>query len=162
MPSSHLACDGSTEPVSCPYPPFHAASMRPPCGGRRRLWDFRTDSWAPQPLRFCLAGSYANLKNRKSIARTHVVGGIAQSPHGHRAEAARSKTAWWRHGHHTISAQPLHGSRTGSVRLPSGGCRDCTTTPLRLHDFRTISAQPLYGFTPACPQEPVQEIARCS
>ena len=41
MPSSHLACDGSTEPVSCSYPPFRAASARPPCGGRRRLWDFR-------------------------------------------------------------------------------------------------------------------------
>ena len=34
MPSSHLACDGSTETVSCPYPPFRAASARPPCGGR--------------------------------------------------------------------------------------------------------------------------------
>ena len=30
MPSSHLACDGSTEPVSCPYPPFRAATARPP------------------------------------------------------------------------------------------------------------------------------------
>ena len=49
MPSSHLACDGSTEPVSCPYTPFRAASARPPCGGRRRLWDFRTDSRAPRP-----------------------------------------------------------------------------------------------------------------
>ena len=28
MPYSHLACDGSTEPVSCPYPPFRAASVR--------------------------------------------------------------------------------------------------------------------------------------
>ena len=24
MPSSHLACDGTAEPVSCPYPPFRA------------------------------------------------------------------------------------------------------------------------------------------
>ena len=156
MPSSHLACDGSAEPVSCPYPPFRAASTRPPCGGRRRLWDFRTDSRAPRPLRFCLARSYTNLKNRKSVARRHVVGGIAQSPHRHRAEAARSKTAEWRHGH-LISTQPLYRSRMGSVRLPSGGCGDCTATPLRLRDFRTISTQPLYGFTPACPRGPVQQ-----
>ena len=108
------------------------------------------------------AGTYTNLKNRKSVARSHVVGGIAQSLHGQRAEAARSKTARWRHGHLTISAQPLHGGRTGSVRLSSGGCGDCTATPLRLHDFRTISAQPLYGFTLACPRGPVQEIPRCS
>ena len=158
MPSSHLACDGSTEPVS-PFPcGLHEAS----CGGRRRLWDFRMDSRAPWPLRFCLAGSYTNLKNRKSVARRHVIGGIAQSPHGHHAEAARSKTARWCHDHRSISAQLLHGSRTGSLGLPYGGCGDCTATPLRLHDFRTISAQPLYGFTPACPWGPVQEIARCS
>ena len=62
MPSSHLACDGSTEPVSCPYPPFRAASARPPCGGRRRLWDFRTDSRAPRPLRFGLARSFTNFE----------------------------------------------------------------------------------------------------
>ena len=143
-----------------PYPPFRAASARPRCGGRRRLWGFRTDSRAPRPLWFCLAGSYTNLKNRKSVARRHVVGGIWH--HNPRAEAARSKTAWWRHGHCTISAQPLHGSHTGSVWLPSGGCGECTATPLRLHDCHTICSQPLYGFTPACPRGPVQEIARCS
>ena len=64
MPSSHLACDGSTEPVSCPYPPFRAASARPPCGGRRRLWDFRTDSRAPRPLRFGLGRSFTNVKKK--------------------------------------------------------------------------------------------------
>ena len=74
------------------------------------------DSRAPRE-----AGSYTNLKNRKSIAHRHVIVGIAQSPHGHRAETARSKTARWCHGHRTISAQPLHGSRMGSIRLPSGG-----------------------------------------
>ena len=94
------------------------------------------------------------MKNRPSVARRHVVGGIAQSPQGHRAEAARSKTARRRHGHRTISAQPMLGSRTGSVRLPTGGCGDCTATPQRLRDFRTISAQPLYGFTPDCPPPP--------
>ena len=158
MPSSHLACDGPTEPVSCPYPPFRAASARRQEAAVRYLYR----SQAPRPLRFCLAGSYTNLKYRKSIARWHAVGGIAQSLHGHHAEAARSKTARWRHGHRTISAQRLHGSRTGSIRLPSGGCGDCTATPLRLHDFRTISAQSLYGFTPACPRGPIQEIAWCS
>ena len=161
MPSSHLACDGSTEPVSCPYPPFRAASPSSPCGDRRRLWDFRTDSRAPRPVRFCLARSYTNMKNRKSVARIHVVGGIAQSPHWHRAEAERSKTARWRQSHRTISAQSLHGSRTGSVRLPSGGCGDCTADPMRMHDFRTISAQPpwpLYGLTSACPRGPVGNV----
>ena len=59
--SSHLACDGSTEPISCPYPPFRAASARPPFG-RRRLWDFRTDSRAPRPLRFGLARSFTNFE----------------------------------------------------------------------------------------------------
>ena len=116
-----------------------------------------------------LAGSYTNLKGGKwggGEARRHVVGGIAQPPDGHRAEAARSNMSRWRHGHRSIAAQPLHGSRTGSVRLRSGGCGDCTATPLRLQDFHTIFAQPLYGFTPAkkgpaCPQCPVQEIARC-
>ena len=140
-----------------PYPARIPFSVRPPCGGRRRLWDFCTDSRAPWPLRICLAGSYSNLKNRMSVACRHVVGGIAQSPHRHRAEAACSKTARWLHDHITISAQPLHGSRTGSVQLPSGGCGDCTATPLRLHDFRTISAQPLYGFTPACPEGPFKK-----
>ena len=27
MPSSHLACNESTEPVACPKPPYRAASM---------------------------------------------------------------------------------------------------------------------------------------
>ena len=89
MPSSHLACDGSMEPVSCPYPPLHAASTRPPCRGRRRLRDFPTDSQAPRPLRFCLAGIYTNFKNRKSVACRQVGGGIAQSPHGNSTESAR-------------------------------------------------------------------------
>ena len=163
MPSSHLACDGSTEPVSCPYPPFRGASVRPPCMRRQEAAvRFSYGFTGSAASTIWLAGSYTNFKNRKSVARRHVVGGIALSPHGHRAEAARSKTARWRHGHRTISAQPLHGSRTGSVRLSSGGCGDCTATPPRLHDFRTISAQPLYGFSPACPRGPVQEIARCS
>ena len=134
--SSHLACDGSTEPVS----PFPCALREASVWRQEAAGDFRTDSRAPLPLQFCLAGSFTNLKNRKSVARRHVVGGIAQSPHGHRKEAGRSKTAQWHHGHCTIFAQPMHGSRTGSVRLPSGVCGDCTATPLRLHDFRTISA----------------------
>ena len=140
MPSSHLACDGSTEPVSCPYPPFRAASARPPCGGRRRLWDFRMDSRVPRPLRFGLARSFTNLKNRKTVARRHVVDGIAQSPHGHSAKG---------------------DPRTGSVRFPCGGCGDWTATALTLHDFRTISAQSLYRFTPGYPRGPVEENARC-
>ena len=73
-------------------------------------------------------------KNRKPVARRHFVGGIAQSPHGHRAKA---------------------DPRTGSVRFPYGGCGDCTATALTLHDFRTISAQSLYRFTPGWPRGPV-------
>ena len=110
---THLACDGYTEPVSCPYSPFRAASARPPCGGRRRLWDFRTNSRALLPLRFGLARSFTNLKNRKPVAPWHVVGGIAQSPHGHRAKA---------------------DPRTGSVRFQCGGCGDCTATALTSHN----------------------------
>ena len=48
-------------------------------------------------------------KNRKPVARRHVVGGNAQSPHGHRAKA---------------------DPRTGSVRFPCGGCGDWTATAL--------------------------------
>ena len=142
LPSSHLACDGSTEPVSCPYPPFRAASARPPCGGRRRLWDFRTVIHELRGLYDLDQREVLQIwKNRKPVlARRHVIGNIAQSPHGHRAKA---------------------DPRTGSVRFPCGSCRDCTATALTLHDFRTISAQSLYGFTPGCPRGPVEEIARC-
>ena len=76
-------------------------------------------------------------KNCKPVARRHFVGGIAQSPDGHRAKAY---------------------PRTGSVRFPCGGCGgcgDCTATALTLHDIHTISAQSLYGFTPGCPRGPV-------
>ena len=48
--------------------------------GRRSLYDF------------VIVRSLTKLKNRKPVARRHVVGDIAhvaQSPHGHRAEAAR-------------------------------------------------------------------------
>ena len=83
MLSSHLACEGSTEPVS----PFLCGLRK--VSVRRQVCDFRTDSRAPRPLRFRLAGSYTNLNNRNSVARRHVVGGIAQSLHGYRAEAAR-------------------------------------------------------------------------
>ena len=113
------------------YPPFRAASVRPPCGGRGWLWDFCTDCSVASTILF--SGKLYKFENRKSVAHRHVVGGIAQSPHGHRAEAARSNTARWCHGHRTISAQPLHGSRTGSARLPSRGCGDCTISIQSLH-----------------------------
>jgi len=58
---------------------------------------------------------------------------------------------------HRISVQPLHGSRTGSVRFPLKACGDCTVTALKLYDFRTISAQPPYGFVPISPPESVQK-----
>ena len=116
MPSSHLACDGSTEPVSCPYPPFRAASTRPPCGGMRQLWDFRTDSRAPRPLRFGLARNFTNLKkNRKPVARRHVVGGIAQSLHGLRTISVRRMRRL--HGNCTDIARFPYNLRTVSVRI---------------------------------------------
>ena len=93
-----------------------------------------------------LARSYTNLKNRKSVARKYVVGGIAQSPHvraprggrtyGHRAEAARSKTARWRRAVTAPSPRSLcTEAATGSVRLPSGGCGDCTATATEIARF---------------------------
>ena len=75
-------------------------------------------------------------KNHKTVARRHVVGGIAQSPYGHHAKA---------------------DPRTGSVRFQFGGCGDWTATAvtaLTLHDFRITSAQSLYRFTPGCPRVP--------
>ena len=123
-----------------PYPARIPLSVRPPCGGRRGLWDFRTDSLAPRLLRFCLAGSYTNLKNHKSVARRHVihVGYIAQAPHGHRAEAARSKTAQWRHGHRTPSPRSLC---TEAARSPYDYRLEAAETAWQLHRNCTISVQ---------------------
>ena len=45
-----------------PYPPFRASSARPPCGGRRWLWDFCMDSRAPRSLRFGLARTFTHLE----------------------------------------------------------------------------------------------------
>ena len=119
------------EPVSCPHSPFRAASARPPCGGRRRLWDFCTDSRAPWPLRFCLAGSYTNFE-----ARRHVVGGHrtipTQAPRGGRTlkngavapqsqHHLRAASARKPHGLHTISdwrLRRLHGNLTEIARVP--------------------------------------------
>ena len=101
-----------------PYPPFHAAFMRPPCRGRRRLWDFYMDSWAPRPLWFCLEGSYTHLKNPKSLARRHV-GGIriipARAPRGGRT--LKNGTVAPRSSHHlrAASARKPHGLRTITV-----------------------------------------------
>ena len=89
-PSSHLACDVYTEPVNWSYPPFRAASASLPCRdcaifvrfhGLRRLYDL-VSRWVWQIL-----------KNRKIVARGHVVDDIAQSPHGHCAMAKRDRTA---------------------------------------------------------------------
>ena len=133
MPSSHLAYDGSTEPVS-PFPcGLRGASLRRQEAAVRVSYGFTGSAastiWFSEKF-------YKFEKNRKPVARRHVVSGIAQSPHGHRAKA---------------------DPRTGSVRFPCGGCGDCTATALTLHDFRTISTQSLYGFTPDCPRGPVEE-----
>ena len=87
-------------PYPAPIPPFL-------CGGRKRLWDFRTDD------------------------RRHVEGGIAQSLYGHRADAARSKTKTCtaRSPHHlcAASARKPHGLRIISVqrlRRLHGNCTE--------------------------------------
>ena len=145
-----------------------------PCG-------LRTDSRAPRGFAASKILFRRKLyKFEKSKVRRHAVGVIAQSRTGiaqrTRADRAanarfsvnmeankkRLKTAWRLHGHRAFSAQPLHGSRTGSVRFPCVGCGDDTATALKLHDIRTISEQPLYGFSPACHRGPIQEMARCS
>ena len=46
--------------------------VRPPCEGRRRSFDFRTDYRAPKPRQFCLVRTYHKLE--KLEARNHVVG----------------------------------------------------------------------------------------
>ena len=137
MPSSHLARDGSTEPVS-PFPcGFREASLRRQEAAVRFLYGFTGSAastiWLSEEF-------YKFEKNCKPVAHRHVVGGIAQSPHGH-----------------LVKADP----RTGSVRFLCRGCGDCTATALTLHDFHTIPLQSLYGFTPGCPRGPVEEIARC-
>ena len=45
MSNSHLACDGSTEPVSCPYSPFRAASL--PVARTCRRWHCTVPARAP-------------------------------------------------------------------------------------------------------------------
>ena len=86
-----------------------------PAMGLRSPYPARTDSRAPRILWFCLAESYTNLKNRKSVARRHVVGGIAQSPHRHRA--LKNGTVAPRSLHQLLaaSARKLHGLRTITV-----------------------------------------------
>ena len=133
MPSSHLACDGSMKPVSCPYlAPAEAGG-----GCEIVIWIHGLRGLYDLVQREVLQIQ----KNHETVAHRHVVGGIAQTPHGHRAKA-----------------DPC----TDSVRFPCGVCGDCTATAMTLHNIRTISAQSLYGFTPGCPLGPVEEIARCS
>ena len=56
MPNSHLASVGSTEPVSCPYPPFRADSVL------RQKATLSFSYGFTRRLRFYLARGYANLK----------------------------------------------------------------------------------------------------
>ena len=154
MPTSHLACDGCTETVSCPYPPFSAAYVRRQEAAVIFSYWF-TGSMASTTL-FSRKLYKFEKRNRKFVACRHVVGGIAQSPHRHHAEAAHPKMARWLHCHHTISAphrlrtisirnlRRLHDSCTvttpslrhkGSVRLLCRVCGHCIATALRLHEF---------------------------
>ena len=90
MPSSHLTCDGSTEPVACPYPPFpcglHEASLRRQEGAVRFSYGFTGSAastiWFSEKF-------YKFEKNCKTVVRRHVAGGIAQSPLGLRTISVR-------------------------------------------------------------------------
>ena len=126
-----------------PSPPFCAASVRLPCGSRRRLWDFLTDSRAPRPLQFCSAGSYTNVKNHKSVTRRHVVVGIVQSPHGHRAVAARSKTTRWRYGPCSLFME--------AARAPYDYRLEAAETAQQLHWDCTIFCMDLPWLAPEGP-----------
>ena len=109
-----------------PYSPFRAASARPPCGGRRRLWDFRTS------LRFCFAGSYKNFKNRKFVARTcrrwhRTI--PARAPRGDRTLKNGTVAPRSPHNLCAASARKRYGLRTIAVwrlRKLHGNSRDCT------------------------------------
>ena len=117
-----------TEPVSCPYPPFCAASVRPPCGGRRQLWHFKMDLWALLPLQVCLVGRYLKILNVKTLQGM----GAAASPHHLHTASARKL-----HELHTISMgrlQRLHGNCTEIARFP--------------YNFRAASVWIYPGLTP--------------
>ena len=98
-------------------------------------------------------------KNRKPVARIHVVGCIAQSPHGHCPEASHwlcSKRTIFRwtwghtksyrdcrlvghsHGHCTAIARLLLAARAVSVILSS---HLCTEAAWAMYDFRAEAAE---------------------
>ena len=56
------------------YPARSHHIVGPPYRGRQRLYDFRTDSEVPLPLRFCLVRTYDKFEKKgKPIANRHVV-----------------------------------------------------------------------------------------
>ena len=107
-----------------PYPARIPLSVQPPRGlpadaaGGCEIF-VRMNSRAPRPLRFGLAKSCTNLKekNRKPVARRHVVGGIAQSPHGLRTISVRRMRRL--HGNCTDIFRTI-SSCTVSVRVYPG------------------------------------------
>ena len=120
-----------------PYPARIPLSMRPPRGLRAEAGG--SCEIFVQPLWFCLAGSYTNMKNRKSVARRHVVGashnprtGTAQRPHAQNGTVApRSPhnlckaSARKRQGLRTITVwrrRKLHGNSTEIARFPYNLC----------------------------------------
>ena len=117
MPSSHLAIAMG---LRSPYPARIPLSVRPPrglpaeAGGGCEIF---VRIHRLRGLYDLASRDYLQIwKNRKLVARRHVVGGIAQSPHGHRAKA---------------------DPRTGSVRFP---CVDAEIAR-QLHWHCTISVQ---------------------
>ena len=87
------------------------------------------DLRASRPLRFCLARSYTNLTNRKSVARSHVVGGIAQS-HAQK----------WQGGA-TVTAPSLRSRCMEATRAPYDYLLEAAETAQQLHRDCTISIQ---------------------
>ena len=147
--------------ISCLFCRARSSSLalssfeRPSCGGRRWLWDFRTDSQAPWPLWFYLVGNSTNMKNRKSVAHRHVVGGIAQSPHAQK-----------RHGGATVTA-PFRTACTEAARAPYDYRLEAVETARQLHWDCTISVQSprslctdLPRLAPECPYKKSHDARR--
>ena len=123
MPSSHLACDGSTEPVS-PFPcGIREASLRRQEAAVRFSYGFTGSAastiWFTKKFYKCL----------RTVVRRHVVGGIAQFPHCgtvRRAILARAPVRFLCRGcgdwtaiarHCTISVQSPHSFCTDLPRV---------------------------------------------
>ena len=142
------------------YPPFRAASARRQEAAVRFLYGF-TGSVASTIL---FSRKFYKLKNRMSVARRRFVGGIAQSPHGHRRLKNGTVAPWSPHHLCAASARKPHGLRTITVwrrRRLHGNSTEIARFPYNLR-AASVRIYPGLPPPPPYPREPVQEIARCS